>query len=174
MSKLVVLNLGKGDLYKGFPDVTVQLGLRNDHRAMQFRGSLPAAPEIPQLYRNWQILYSALYRYYSWSVRLEIEETDVTNFSEVEFYDLCQQLSSKINTWLNSEQFRKIDQKLRTQLNPNEEICFMIATGDNLLRRIPWHLWDFFDDYPNAEVGLSSLEPKRPNKIYTKEKKLRY
>ena len=173
MSKLVVLNLGKGDLYKGFPDVTVQLGLTNDRRAMQFRGSLPAAPEIPQLYRNWQILYSALYRYYGWSVRLEIEETDVTNFSEVEFHDLCQQLSSKINTWLNSEQFRKIDQKLRTQLNPNEEICFMIATGDNLLRRIPWHLWDFFDDYPNAEVGLSSLEPQRPNKIYTKENKVK-
>ena len=173
MSKLVVLNLGKGDFYKGFPDVTVQLGLTNDHRAMEFSGSLPAAPEIPQLYRNWQILYSALYRYYGWSVRLEIEETDVTNFSELEFHDLCQQLSSKINTWLNSEQFRKIDQKLRTQLNPNEEICFMIATSDNLLRRIPWHLWDFFDDYPKAEVALSSLEPQRPNQIYTKENKVK-
>ncbi|MDF5738479.1 MULTISPECIES: CHASE2 domain-containing protein [unclassified Nostoc] len=173
MSKLVVLNLGKGDLYKGFPDVTVQLGFPNDQRAMEFRASLPAAPEISQVYRNWQILYSALYRHYGWSVRLEIEETDITNFSEVEFNDLCQQLSSRINTWLNSEQFRKIDQKLRTQLNPNEEICFMIATCDNLLRRIPWHLWNFFDDYPKAEVALSSLEPQRPNKIYTKENKFK-
>ncbi|MHC5746736.1 MAG: hypothetical protein ACYTXT_33565 [Nostoc sp.] len=145
MSKLVVLNLGKGDIYTGFPDIIVQLGLTNDHRAMEFRGSLPAAPEIPQLYRNWQILYSALYRYYGWSVRLEIEETDVTNFSEVEFHDLCQQLSSRINTWLNCKEFRKIDQKLRTQLNPNEEICFMIASDNYLLRRIPWHLWNFFE-----------------------------
>ncbi|MCC5618542.1 CHASE2 domain-containing protein [Nostoc sp. CHAB 5836] len=173
MSKLVVLNLGKGDLYKGFPDVTVQLGFPNGPRAMEFRGSLPAAPEIPQLYRNWQILYSALYRYYGWRLRLEIEETNVTNFSEVEFNDLCQELSSIINIWLNSRQFRKIDQKLRTQLNPNEEICFMIATSDKLLRRIPWHLWNFFEDYPNAEVALSSLEPQASNKIYTQENKVK-
>ncbi|MEH2294442.1 CHASE2 domain-containing protein [Nostoc sp.] len=173
MSKLVILNLGTGDLHKGFPDVTVQLGLTNDPRAMEFRGSLPAAPEISQLYRNWQILYSALYQYYGWSVRLEIEDTDITNFSEVEFNDLCQQLSSRINIWLHSDQFRKIDQKLRTQLNPNEEICFIIATYDNLLRRLPWHLWNFFEDYPNAEVALSPLEPQRLNKIYTKKKKVR-
>ncbi|MEH2411454.1 CHASE2 domain-containing protein [Nostoc sp.] len=173
MSKLVILNLGTGDLHKGFPDVTVQLGLTNDPRAMEFRGSLPAAPEISQLYRNWQTLYSALYQYYGWSVRLEIEDTDITNFSEVEFNNLCQQLSSRINIWLHSDQFRKIDQKLRTQLNPNEEICFIIATYDNLLRRLPWHLWNFFEDYPNAEVALSPLEPQRLNKIYTKEKKVK-
>ncbi|MEH2463495.1 hypothetical protein [Nostoc sp.] len=159
MSKLVILNLGTGDLHKGFPDVTVQLGLTNDPRVMEFRGSLPAAPEISQLYRNWQILYSALYQHYSLSVRLEVEDTDITNFSEVEFHDLCQQLSSRINIWLHSNQFRKIDQKLRTQLNTNEEICFIIATSDNLLRRLPWHLWSFFEDYPNAEVALSPLEP---------------
>ncbi|MDF5709466.1 MAG: CHASE2 domain-containing protein [Nostoc sp. S4] len=170
MSKLVVLNLGTGDLHKGFPDVTVQLGLTNDPYAMEFRGSLPAAPEISQIYRNWQILYSALYRRYGWWIRLEIEDSDRTNFSEVEFNDLCQQLSSKINIWLNSDRFRKIDQKLRTQLNPHEEICFIIATSDNLLRRLPWHLWNFFDDYPNAEVALSPLEPQRPNKVYNQEK----
>ncbi|MDZ8030419.1 MAG: CHASE2 domain-containing protein [Nostoc sp. DedQUE08] len=173
MSKLVVLNLGKGDLHKGFPDVTVQLGLINDPRAMEFRGSLPPAPEISQLYRNWQILYSALYRYYGWWTRLEVEDNDITNFSELEFNDLCQQLSSRINIWLNCEQFRKIDQKLRTQLNPNEEICFVIATSDKLLRRLPWHLWNFFEDYPNAEVALSPLEPQRLNKIYTQEKKVK-
>ncbi|MEH2229169.1 MAG: CHASE2 domain-containing protein [Nostoc sp.] len=173
MSKLVVLNLGKGDLYKGFPDVTVQLGLINDPRAMESRGSLPPAPEISQLYRNWQILYSALYRHYGWLIRLEIENSDLTNFSELEFHDLCQQLSARINIWLNCEQFRKIDQKLRTQLNPNEEICFIIATSDNLLRRLPWHLWSFFEDYPNAEVALSLLESQRPNKIYVQEKKVK-
>jgi CHASE2 domain-containing sensor protein len=173
MTKLVVLNLGMGDLHKGFPDVTVQIGFFNDPRAMEFRGSLPAAPELSQLYRNWQILYSALYRQYGWSVRLEIEESDVTNFSEVEFNDLCQQLSSEINIWLNCNQFRKIDQKLRTQLNPSEEIRLIIATSDNLLRRLPWHLWNFFEDYPNAEVALSSLEPQRPNKKYIKESKVK-
>lgn len=173
MSKLVVLNLGSGDLHTGFSEVTVQLGLNNDPRTMEFRGSLPAAPEIAQLYRNWQILYSALYRQYGWSIRLEIEDTDITNFSEIEFNDLCQQLSCRINDWLNSEQFRKIDQKLRTQLNSNEEIRFIIATRDNLLRRLPWHLWNFFEDYPNAEVALSALELQRANTVYKKDKKVK-
>lgn len=168
MSKVVVLNLGQGNLHEGYPDVTVQLGLTSDPRGMEFRGSLPAAPDIAQLYRNWQILYSALYRHYGWCVRLEVEDSDVTNVSEVEFYDLCEQLSSRINAWLNSEQFRKIDQKLRTQLNPNEEIRFIIATCDRLLRRLPWHLWNLFEDYPNAEVALSSLELQRPSRRYTK------
>lgn len=169
MSKLVVLSLGKGDLYRGFPNVTVQLGKPNDPRAMEFRGSLPASPKIAELYRNWQLLYSALYRGLAWCPRLEIEDADVTNVSEVEFNDLCEQLSTKINDWLNSVEFHRIDQILRTQLEPREEICFMIATDDNVLRRFPWHLWKFFEDYPNAEVALSPLEFQRPQKTVIKK-----
>ncbi len=173
MSKLVVLNLGQGDLHKGFGNVTVQIGFVNDPRAMEFCATLPAAPEIPQLYRNWQALYSAHYHHYGLPVRLEIEDTDVTNVGETDLNNLCQQLSHRINTWLNSKQFRKIDQKLRTQLNPNEEILFMIATCDDLLRRLPWHLWNFFEDYPNAEVALSCLEPQRPNQTYIQSNKIK-
>lgn len=172
MSKLIVLNLGRGSLYEGFSDVTVQIGLANDQRAMEFRGSLPPAPDISQLYQNWQLLYSALYQHYGWNTRLEVVEDDgLTNFSEVEFNILCEQLLSRINAWLNSEEFRKIDQVLRMQLDPNEEIHFIISTGDNLLRRLPWHLWSFFEDYPNAQVGLSSLERQRPSRRYSKNNK---
>ena len=102
MSKLIVLNLGRGSLYEGFSDVTVQIGLPNDQRAMEFRGSLPPAPDISQLYQNWQLLYSALYQHYGWNTRLEVVEDDgLTNFSEVEFNILCEQLLSRINAWLN-------------------------------------------------------------------------
>ncbi|BAY86198.1 hypothetical protein NIES267_57040 [Calothrix parasitica NIES-267] len=173
MSKLVVLNLGKGDLNTGFPDVTIQFGMESDPRAMEFRGSLPAAPEIPQLYRNWQSLYLSVYSLYGWSVRIKVEDSDVTNISKAEFNNFCIELSSKLNDWLNSEQFRFLDQKLRMQLNPNEDICFIIATRDKLLRRLPWHLWSFFDDYPNAEVALSSLELQRPNRVYKKDNKVK-
>ena len=174
MSKLVVLNLGRGNLHKGFPNVTVQLGLANEPRAMEFRGSLPSAPEIPQLYQNWQALYSALHQHYGWSVRVKVvEDAGITNISEAEFEALCQQLSSRINTWLNSQQFRKIEQTLRTELNPNEEISFIISSRDTLLRRLPWHLWNFFESYPNAEVGLASLELQKPSRIVNKDKKVK-
>lgn len=169
MSKLVVLSLGKGDLYNGFPNVTVQLGKPEDPRLMEFRGSLPAAPEISRLYRDWQLLYSALYRRLGWSLRIEIEAGDVTNVSEVEFSELTLQLANRINAWLTSIQFHRIDQRLRTQLDPQEEIRFMIATNDNLLRRLPWHLWNFFEDYPNAEVALSPQEFQRPHTTVIKK-----
>ncbi|NJM22623.1 MAG: CHASE2 domain-containing protein [Richelia sp. RM1_1_1] len=175
MNKLVVLNLGQGNLYRGFPDVTAQVGLASHPRAMKLQGSLPPAPEIPPLYQNWQALYSALYQHYGYgSFRLGVvEDVGITNISEAEFETLSQQLSSKINTWLNSEQFRKVEQTLRTELNPNEEISFIISSRDTLLRRLPWHLWDFFESYPNAEVGLASLELQKPSRISNKDKKVK-
>ena len=166
MSRLIVLNLGNGDLYKGFPDVTAQVWNYGDRYPMQCRGCLPAAPEISQLYRDWQLLYEALYS--RLSPRIEIDREGINHISQIDFKDLCQQLSNKINDWLNSESFRKIEQQLRTQLKPDEEIRFIIETNDNLLRRLPWHLWNFFEDYPKAEVALSAPEYRQPNRLVTR------
>lgn len=168
MNKLVVLSLSNGDLHHGFPTVTAQLWEPSNPYSEKFIGSLPAAPELFELYRQWQLLYTALYQRLDLSPRLEIDVADVTNVSEVEFNDLCQQLSDKINIWLNSESFRHIDQQLRTQLDPSAEIRVIIETNDNLLRRLPWHLWNFFMHYPKAEVALSALEYQRPQRFLTK------
>jgi CHASE2 domain-containing sensor protein len=168
MSKLVVLSLGNGNLNNGFPAVTAELWEAHNPYPMKFTGSLPAAPDIPELYRSWQLLYCALYSRRGWSTRLEIEEADVTNVSEVDFNDLCQRLSDRINAWLNSESFRKIDQQLRTRLNSSEEIRFIIETNDKQLRRLPWHLWNFFEHYSKAEVALSTSEYQRVEKLSLK------
>ncbi len=177
MSRLVVLSLSQGNLQDGFPAVTVQLGEADNPYRMKFTASLPAAPEISELYRNWQSLYSAFYQ--RLSLRLGVEEIDdfddfeieegyVTNVSEVDIHELSQRLSQRINAWLNSTEFRKIDQQLRTHLKPSEEIRFIIETNDNLLRRLPWHLWKFFDDYPYGEVALSTLDYQQQHKIPAK------
>ena len=168
MSQLVVLSLGQGDLHNGFPTVTAQLWESGNPQPMKFVGGLPAAPEIPELYRYWQLLYQALYRRLDWCPRLEINTGDVTNVSEVEFSDLCNQLQNSINAWLNSEPFRNIDQQLRTKLDCSLEVRFIIETSDNYLRRLPWHLWNFFEHYPKAEVALSAPEYQRPKKSLTK------
>lgn len=175
MSKLVVLSLGKGDLKSGFPAVTAQLWEAGNPNLMKFIGSLPAAPELLELYRNWQLLYEELYRHWGWHLRLndineaiEIDDEDITNVSEAEFGKLCQRLQNRLNAWLNSESFRNIDQQLRTQLDLYNEIRVIIETNDNQLQRLPWHLWNFFEDYPKAEVALSVPEYKRPKKSLTK------
>jgi len=168
MDQLVVLSLGNGDLHHGFPTVTAQLWESSNPCPIKFTGRLPAAPAIPELYRYWRLLYSALYHRLDWCPRIEIEEADVTNVSQVEFSDLCQQLSNSVNAWLNSEPFRNIDQQLRTQLDPAAEIRFIIETNHDLLQRLPWHLWKFFEHYPKAEVALSAPEYKLPDKSPTK------
>lgn len=167
---LVVLSLGNGNLHNGFPTVTAQVWEQSD-QPIKFTGCLPASPEISELYKYWQLLYSALYQRLDLNPRIEIDNGDVTNVSSVEFSHLCQRLSKEINIWLNSESFRHIEQQLRTYLHSDEEIRFIIETSDNLLKRLPWHLWQFFEDYPKAEVALSDTEYQKPKKIITKKPK---
>lgn len=175
MNRLIVLSLGQGNLYEGFPVVTAYMGEADNPYQMKFTASLPSAPEIPEIYRNWQSLYSAFYHRPCLRIGVqgteenddifEIEEAYITNISEVDLKDLCKQLYDSMNLWLNSVQFRKIEQQLRTHFKPSEEIRFIIETNDDLLRRLPWHLWSFFDDYPYAEVALSASEYQKLQKL---------
>lgn len=160
MSRLVVINLGAGNLLDGCSEVTARISLadRNRH-PIQYRGSLPPAPEIEQLYKTWQLLYREFYQNGSHSARtIKIEPSGVTHFSEVEFRDLGKRLKTLLNDWLNSDSFRSIDRKLSRVLNPADEIRVIIETNDDLLRQLPWHLWNFLEDYPFSEIAISTLE----------------
>jgi hypothetical protein len=139
MSKSVFISLGSGDLHNGFPNVTARLWSSEKSLAQQFIGSLPAAPSLVELSKNWQSNYK----------------------------NICgrQQLRSllieeEINDWLKSSGFLNIERQLRSQLQPTEEIRLIIETNDSLIRRLPWHRWDFFNDYPRAEMALSQTEYK--------------
>ncbi|WP_250123480.1 hypothetical protein [Chroococcidiopsis sp. CCMEE 29] len=166
MSKLVVFSFENGDLQNGFT-VTARLSEEGDPQYMKFKGRLPAAPEIMELHRSWRLLYLALCQRLELNYRIEIEAGDITNVSEVEFKDLCQQLSDKINDWFNSEPFRPIERELRTQLDTLEEIRVIIETDDRLLQQLPLNLWNFCDDYPKAEIALSASEYRRTKRFLT-------
>ncbi|OUL34018.1 CHASE2 domain-containing protein [Nostoc sp. 106C] len=162
MNKLVVFSLLAGDLQQGFPVVTAQFWDSQRQYPMKFTGSLPAAPELSELYHRWQLLYAALHQRLGWRVRIKIHSQDVTNISVSEFGEVCQQLQHYINKWLNSEAFQNIVQQLRTLLNKDDAIRVIFETNIPLLQRLPWHLWNFFDDYRQAEVALSSHEYEPP------------
>ncbi len=188
MSKVVVLNLGKGNLQTGFPFVTAQLKLAG--KVMQFTASLPAIPELVEIYRRWQLFYELLYKARSINIRsiqplnvnqnveeddddIIIDESDITHVSHADFSDVCQQLKINLDNWLDSPEFRPIERQLRKELHPEDEIHFIIQTEDNQLRKIPLYNWQFFDDYPHAEMSLSSLNFE-PGKIkHTSGKKVR-
>lgn len=78
-----------------------------------------------------------------------------------------------LNLWLNSEQFRPIREQLLEKLTTSEEIRVIWQTKDIQLRRIPWHLWDFFERYPKAEIALSTPAYIRVEKSISPKAKVR-
>ncbi|BAZ40711.1 hypothetical protein NIES4101_66720 [Calothrix sp. NIES-4101] len=168
----VIINLGYGNLHEGFPVVTVGLREANNPRSQQFMGSLPPAPNLVNLYRNWRLMYQSLCdrltvdssRSVSKYVtdddddELEIDEADITNVSIVDFDDICQQLQLNINNWLDSPEILNISRLLRAGLHPADEIRVIIETQDTIIQKLPWHCSSFFQDYPHAEVSFANTE----------------
>lgn len=168
MSQLVILSLGRGNFKDGFPNIILRLGKRGATWT-QTLGKLPPAPEISQLYRNWRMLYDSLYTYGKRS-GIEIDPTGITNISEGEFSDTGRELEEKINRWLGSEGFQSIEKQLRTRLQPSDRVLAVIESDDDDVWKMPWHLWHLFQDYPLAEMALSSPEypppvPQRPKQL---------
>jgi CHASE2 domain-containing sensor protein len=175
MSQSVILNLGMGNLQQGFPTVVAQWGETGNPATGKIVGSLPPAPELAVLYRHWQLLYTALdHRFFVRRLRqIEIEDDGVTRVSSSEFGALCQQLQQQIDRWLDFPSFGKIDRQLRTQFTAADEIRVVVETEDEVTRRLPWHLWRFFEDYPRSELALSltqyrqipSPQPRTANRV---------
>jgi hypothetical protein len=160
MSKLVVLNLGRGNLKEGFPFVSTRL--ESKKTIVQLTGSLPPSLELLDLYYRWQSFYNLLYKFRSLNVRrlesrsssededddIFIDETSITHVSDREFTEACQQLQNCLDRWLDFEDFRPLERQLRKHLHPTDEIRFIIQTEDLQVRKLPWHIWQFFRDYP--------------------------
>ena len=160
--------MGAGSLSSGFPHVVAQLWEHDKSKPIQCFGHLPVAPEIMELYRYWQASYWAKAKGEPVEpFRIQYEGSGSNHLSELSLAELRQSLSLKIDTWLNSESFREVDQQLRKTFSADDEIEFIIETGDRLLRRLPWQVWKFFEDYPNAEVVLSAPKYDRPNSKVT-------
>lgn len=184
MHKSVVINLGTGNLYSGLPRVTAQVWAGRS-RPEQSIGSLPAASTLVEPYRDWRLLYQSLCDRQSLrsfaGVRnepvddaLEIDESGITHVSQVSFEQLSQNLQDALNDWLQSETFLPIERQLRSQCSPTEEIRVVIETDVDLLRRLPWQRWNFFKDYPKAEMALSCSEYQaRPSDPRAPRKKAR-
>jgi CHASE2 domain-containing sensor protein len=169
VGKLVVLKLGDGNFEQGFP-ATLQIGEDGKNPSVEVTGRLPSSPEIPYYYRGWATSYRSL----GLRSRLEASAAQVTNVSKIDCCsEAAQTLRDRLNAWLSSDAFRPIREKLLEQLMPTDEIRIIIQTRDTWLRRLPWHLWDFCDRYPKAEIALSAPVFERPEQIVPPHSKVR-
>jgi uncharacterized protein YjbI with pentapeptide repeats len=163
-NNLVILTLENGNFQKGFSSVIAQIWTDGKRRQTQHSGQLPPAPEIVELYDRWQSEYNRFIAPLK-PTRMDKQLGQVTNFSTVEMSNLAKKLENKLNQWLISEQFSPIDRLLRQKFNPSDELQIIIQSQNQEVRKLPWHLWEFFTSYRYAEIALSAPFYDRVEKI---------
>ena len=168
--QVVFLKFDRGDLKQGFE---VSAGILCDRQRLEItlKGKLPPKPEISENYQKWQKMYEFNLKRNNRGIK--VNKSQITNFSVEELKPLVEQVEIDIKNWLKSEQFYPIQQELCEKLNHNDEVRVIIETEDNLLRKLPWHQWDFFEIYTKAEVALSRKLSNRVKKSVPSRKKVR-
>ena len=169
MGKLVVLKLDGNLEQQGFR-VNLEIcqeeeSSDGEHVAsrplVETSGYLPSCPDLAdQLQRHWLEKYR---RVSSFNQRLKPKRIFSGKFPQSSSniqacYDSADELRACLENWFNAETFRPIDRRLREILNRDEAARLLVRTDDPHLQKIPWHLWDLFERYPNVECALSAQQ----------------
>ncbi|BBD69200.1 hypothetical protein NIES4072_34710 [Nostoc commune NIES-4072] len=154
MQKLVVLKLD-GDLSQGVK-VTLEIGAEGDRASIEVQGYLTPNPEIIADYELWRITYRSLSNFRLTPVNIHVGSSLSEHLKKCR--ELNEKLGQQMNSWLNCNSFRLLKEKLLKQLTLDDTVRVLIKTSDIWLRRLPWNLWDLFEDYSQAEVALSAPE----------------
>lgn len=153
MGKLVIFEIWEGSFEKGFP-VKIRIGEDGQPHFAEISGRFPPSLEIPQTYYEWQSAYYQLPG--NWLIT--VPETQITNVSTREVCDdAAKKFIASFNNWLNQPSVRKLERKFLQKIGEWDNVRFILQTQDALLRKLPWHLWEIFDDSPiKPEVVISS------------------
>jgi hypothetical protein len=159
MVRVAVLNLS-GDFEKGFT-ATLQIGQAGKASSSGWTGKLPGDRDLEIQYKKWRSRYICLGNK---SRALRDVEGETTHFSSLQScHQAALQLQKKFNQWLNSENFSVL-KKLIENTNDSEEIRLIIQNNEiDLLRRLPWHLWNVIVN-SHIEVALSSPAYELPER----------
>ena len=159
MYTFVILSLGNGTIKDGFPSVSAQVLAIGDRRPQKVKavGSLPPCSQLVDLLDLWSKYYYA-YNQSQFLRRISLDDDDRSmHFSQEDFNNLSKDLVRQLNNWLRDEGFCNIDQQLRTNLSIKDHFQIIIESNDRQIWQLPWHLWNFVQDYQYTEVGIAAL-----------------
>ncbi|MBP0004158.1 MAG: CHAT domain-containing protein [Cyanobacteria bacterium SBC] len=166
MAKLVVLKF-TGDLEGSGFHVSLEVGSESQRPTLETTGFLPPSPSLADcLQQHWHEAYRSVGS--PWNHRIlnglepcRIRPKRITYNGAIERLQACQQSAKLVETnmraWLKSPSFREVELRLREALSREDEIRVLVRSDCTVVRKLPWHLWDFVRRYPNAEVSLSPL-----------------
>ena len=154
--KLVILRFD-GTHQQGFR-VWLEIGNEGDRPFIELAGALPPNLKIATYLLEWQQHYRSLSANQLENSRIQPQQ--ILYGGSVNRLDDCWHSATKLQQqmikWLASPSFRHLDLRLRESLSPSDPIRLLIRTQDPLLRRLPWHLWDFVERYTKTEIALSA------------------
>ncbi|MEZ2277016.1 MAG: CHAT domain-containing protein [Microcoleus sp.] len=159
--KTVILTIGDGDFESGFPVVVKFFKANELFPVQQLIGNLPPAPDVYSSYCDWDSYYLE----YIGASPHRMKLGKIQNMSSGTFNEKVEILQNSINNWLKSESCRPCVDSLRMNISPTDEVRVFIETENHVLQLLPWHLWDFFQDYPKAEIVFSLPRYSRYTKI---------
>lgn len=159
----VVLEINGGSFDDGF---SVKIRILEDGRTIQEDDdfpTLPAAPEMPNLYQAWQ--NNSLDN----SRKLQAVPAQTTNIEG--WRQTAKKLEEYCRNWFQNHAFKSLREAIRANARVSHDqsvpIIIRCQTPDNrhndILRRLPWHNWDLFSFLPNAEFALlTGFHPSVP------------
>ncbi len=156
MGKITTLEFNEGSFAQGFR-VTLRIGDFGAPIHTKVTGKLPPNLDLPRAYTQWRSHYTNLLA----NPPLKTRPICLPKSGGQSTPDDCQQaarqVSDVLNQWLRSEEFLPIWQTWLTKIKPTDDLHILLQTDDSQLQKLPWHLWDLFTQYPNAELALSAV-----------------
>ena len=159
----VLLNFVGGSFDEKFP-ITMEIYVDGRCEHQETNHELPSASDIPEFYSRYVSNYKRL--------GLNFQDDDFKpvegHVSSETAFDEClasaKALESALIKWFGHLAFKSLGGSIRTALASQQDrsipIIFNFSTRnsevDNLLRKLPWHLWSLFKELDQAEVALST------------------
>lgn len=135
--------------------VAIEVGPDGARPIAGFNAQLPTAPAIAHHLNQWR----GQHRLIGNNARIKAKGIVYEGSFQKQLHE-CQQtaqtLSQAFTQWLKTSSFLTLEGQLRTYLSPQDPIRICIRSANRSVQRLPWHLWKVLDQYPRAEIALSS------------------
>ena len=140
-------------------------------------GALPPSVAMVQCYATWQGFYRQLGSTRSRILQLEQNDTDrevleqqLRVLRQQHLPRTAQQLQKNLDRWLEeARDFQAIAQQLAVIRGSLGDVRLIVRTDDVELQRLPWHLWQFWQQSPPqfAIAPLTYVQPTRSSSLQT-------
>ncbi|MBP0002104.1 MAG: CHASE2 domain-containing protein [Cyanobacteria bacterium SBC] len=160
MAQVGVLKL-VGRMATGY-QATLTLGGEGEFPSLEATGQLPPTTELNATYRQWQVAYRRLCQPERAIIPEKITYDGSPNRSREDCRHQAERLHQHFNRWLASDRFRAVRECWLEQLTPSEEMRLVVRSHSRSILRLPWHLWDAVEPYPNVEVSIHVPSANRP------------